>query len=636
MSWMNDLYQTYEKNLNNVGKKTTRGKREFTLLPINHAYANAQIEVTVTTEGDFFSARIVPKAEAPTMIPVTAASGSRSSGYAPHTLHDTLKYTAGDYVQYGGVYKKDNPFELYLTQLAAWCDSNEADSRVTSIYHYLRKGTLITDLVREGFLPEENGKIVSKWGEIKENTEKYPEKPEIFSVIAGEPINAFVRFTTHETGNYTEKPVWEDMKVVQAYTSYCQNHASEANLDYVTGEVEAAASFHPSGIRYGGDMAKLISANDTSNFTFRGRFFNKDEAAIVGFKTSQEAHNALRWLIAKQGYTLDGRVYLTWGESETDIVSPMLSTREQLFGIDEAAEAVIDVDTTQREFAKHFTQALQGYQSAVDIKEAVHMMILDAATPGRMSILYYQTVKKNQYLERIENWRKKSEWRHGFRTKDGQWAYYWGVPNLKEIAEAAYSSRASDKVINNAVENLFSCVADGRKVPENLYRSLLQRASNPMTMENWEWQKAITTACSITHNYFYEEGISLSLDKNYTNRSYLFGRLLAVAHILESSALRESGQSRATNAQRYMTAFSMQPVRTWKIIRENLEPYIIRLGGKATFYEKLFQEITDKFTPETYTDAALDGKYLMGFDSQQYAIYNKENSTDLQNEEEDK
>ncbi len=42
----------------------------------------------------------------------------------------------------------------------------------------------------------------------------------------------------------------------------------------------------------------------------------------------------------------------------------------------------------------------------------------------------------------------------------------------------------------------------------------------------------------------------MSLEKDRTTRSYLYGRLLAVADVLEQAALRTAGENRDTNAAR--------------------------------------------------------------------------------------
>ena len=47
--------------------------------------------------------------------------------------------------------------------------------------------------------------------------------------------------------------------------------------------------------RNSGDRAKLISSNDSANFTFRGeRFSDAGQALRIGYETTQKAHSALR------------------------------------------------------------------------------------------------------------------------------------------------------------------------------------------------------------------------------------------------------------------------------------------------------------------------------------------------------
>ena len=94
MSWLLDLYETYEANLDRVGVVHRKyDGQEYTLLPISHTTQNAHIEVQVTEGGDFHSARVVDKAEASTIIPCTEAAASRTGKrVAPYPLHDKLIY----------------------------------------------------------------------------------------------------------------------------------------------------------------------------------------------------------------------------------------------------------------------------------------------------------------------------------------------------------------------------------------------------------------------------------------------------------------------------------------------------------------------------------------------------------------
>lgn len=115
----------------------------------------------------------------------------------------------------------------------------------------------------------------------------------------------------------------------------------------------------------------------------------------------------------------------------------------------------------------------------------------------------------------------------------------------------------------------------------------------------------------------------MPLDENRTSRDYLFGRLLAVADILEERALHKAGEKRATNAARYMQQFSQRPFRTWNQIHSALTPYIVRLGG-AFYYKNLIAEIKSLFSPEDFTsDRPLSGEYLLGYYCQRQKLLEK-------------
>lgn len=54
--------------------------------------------------------------------------------------------------------------------------------------------------------------------------------------------------------------------------------------------------------------AKLLSANDSTNFTYRGRFASKEEALQVDGETSQKIHSTLQWLVNNHGTITDTQV----------------------------------------------------------------------------------------------------------------------------------------------------------------------------------------------------------------------------------------------------------------------------------------------------------------------------------------
>ena len=145
MSWINELIDLYEKNSDKIGVIEYRREIPYVLLPPFHTTVIAQITITIDENGDFVRAEQVDQSDKLTIIPVTEKSGSRTAGKEPHPLCDNLRYLAGDYEDY---YEDDGTcYELYISQLRKWVESNYSHSKVKAIYSYLKKETLVKDLV---------------------------------------------------------------------------------------------------------------------------------------------------------------------------------------------------------------------------------------------------------------------------------------------------------------------------------------------------------------------------------------------------------------------------------------------------------------------------------------------------------
>lgn len=106
----------------------------------------------------------------------------------------------------------------------------------------------------------------------------------------------------------------------------------------------------------------------------------------------------------------------------------------------------------------------------------------------------------------------------------------------------------------------------------------------------------------------------MALDKNCSDRSYLFGRLLAVAEAVENSTYTNEDR-RETNALRMQKAFALRPMTTWRLLEEKLEPYYKQLKpGLQQYYRKMTQEIVDKLSvSDSGLNQKLDDIYLLGY-----------------------
>ena len=108
----------------------------------------------------------------------------------------------------------------------------------------------------------------------------------------------------------------------------------------------------------------------------------------------------------------------------------------------------------------------------------------------------------------------------------------------------------------------------------------------------------------------------MSLDVNCQDRSYQFGRLLAVMEKIEKDTF-DSSTSRESNAIRLQQVFTQRPGYATKIIMDKLKSaYYPRLSpGSRVFYDSIIGNIMEqlsRFGLEEY-DRPLTETYLLGY-----------------------
>lgn len=118
----------------------------------------------------------------------------------------------------------------------------------------------------------------------------------------------------------------------------------------------------------------------------------------------------------------------------------------------------------------------------------------------------------------------------------------------------------------------------------------------------------------------------MSLDENQKDRSYIFGRLLAIAQQIEEWALSTTGEKRDTNAERLMHQFKLHPYKTWGIITDKLKPYMARLGSKGTSLTELMTKVNSMIPYEEFTSQKkLNDSYILGYYCQRQVFIDEKN-----------
>ena len=119
----------------------------------------------------------------------------------------------------------------------------------------------------------------------------------------------------------------------------------------------------------------------------------------------------------------------------------------------------------------------------------------------------------------------------------------------------------------------------------------------------------------------------MSLDVNKRDRSYQYGRLLAVMEGVERSVYRKTGESRETNAIRMQSVFVKRPAYASRIVIEQLKnSYYPKLDeGIRVYYDKMISQIMDvisEFGDEEF-NKPLTETYILGYYLQQNSLYSK-------------
>lgn len=128
----------------------------------------------------------------------------------------------------------------------------------------------------------------------------------------------------------------------------------------------------------------------------------------------------------------------------------------------------------------------------------------------------------------------------------------------------------------------------------------------------------------------------MELDPNKCDRSYQFGRLLAVMEKVERDTYG-SEESREPNAIRLQSVFCQRPMYAAANIEKQLErAYFPRLKpGSRAFYKSIISQIMGEIhkTADNQWNLPLADTYLMGYYLQRGALYRSTKNQNAEGEE---
>lgn len=460
MGWMQKLCEAYD-----AGIAGDQSKESVRLVPLGFVRKKVKYHVVLTLDGHFVSADELMDEAGFQEIPSTPQAESRTGDNgAPFPLTEQLKYL---------VYANENlkRFDRYMEQLKTWCEQPDAPICLRSVYTYLNGHTLLSDL-------EFQPKLKLKYYKNAEKREG-----------SGEDTKAMVCFSV-QMQDGSNDDLWLRTDIKQSWGNFLSDKLPGARgFCYVEGKMLPYVENHP---KLQGN-AKLISAKDTEfPFQYKGRFVDDRSAALVSYDASVRAHNALTWLIARQGMQRFGMTWVVWNTNGAVMKVPI---EEENGFIDEEEEdeeetASRPVVNTFAGYAREVSTAARGYGGKLhdyDPERTNRAVILglEAATDGRMSITYYQECPGNEYVERLEKWYKECcWWRYSRKARIKEIR----TPNPEEIAIAVMGidavnaakrdkkcEKSHTKLMRELQTRILSCIVDEQPLPLDIVRSALYR-----------------------------------------------------------------------------------------------------------------------------------------------------------------
>lgn len=571
-----------------------------TLAPVGHITAKAKIEITLDADGGFVQARAVDEK---IIIPATEESAGRTSAPAAHPLCEQIGYLLPT---------NEEKFALYTQQLEQWANSRYGSPKLNAILNYVRRGTLQTDLARAGLLQtDEKGAVKN-------------EKDMVRWIVNG---------VGEESG-----PVWTDPRLLRGFGEFYleSREGTDDRLCMLTGAETLGAAQHLKGVVPMHGNAKIISGNDSANFTYLGRFEHASEAVTVGYIASQKAHNALKWIIENDGYFLKKRTFVCWNPQGLEVPqaqSPLGKNRKS-----DGKEAPLKPTAYREELEK----TVRGWKNSLPQNAGVVLAAFDAATAGRLAVLYYNELQASDFIDRMAYWDETCCW------YDSRWGT--SSPMLDRIAQFAFGvQRGSDekarvevdeRVRAQQLQRLLTCRTEKGAMPEDVMRALVRKCDNLQVYNAHNRDTLLFTACAVIRKYRMDrkkEDLPMALEPEKRDRSYQFGRLLAVLEKAERDTY-DREEKRETNAIRLQPMFVRRPGTTAKTVLEQVKnAYYPRLSvGIRNFYEILIGQIMEQIsecTEEKY-DAPLTETYLLGYYLQKNALYTKkQDDTEVENDD---
>ena len=621
MDFFTSLLKAYEK-AEEIGLVDQQDGHNPVLLPLYHTSLKSNskniISVKLDQDGSFYKAEVM--ADNQTIVfPVTANSVARSgSNPAPHPLVDKFSYYVSEANQ--------TQYDDFHKQLANWidyCDEGEVKGFLTKIQRFILQTDFLSSILQSlygDYYQREGLKITYSDSDGKNKTVD---------------LSAyFLEFSIVQFHGFKDESVTSYKELHRSYISFVRANQDNLGTCNISGRTEQITNKHR-GLM---GNAKIISVSNKGE-AYKGRFKEREDVFSVGYETSEKIHLMIKYLLENKNSStwLESSQYLiNWfsddlaNESQLDIVKPEFN---ELFEDSEDERDSLVFIKPNKENKKIGSSFIKG-QKLFSNDAMYNIAILNKTSNGRIALKYFRQVQVSQLLKNLETWQENYSWEA--KTKSGN--YKLRTPTFNEIINAAYGidrerylELDNDSFKSDQYQQLVTALIDGRLIPNTIVKKLEDNIKQRQKYSK-HWYQVQQVSLAVLQKQYGREFTPM-LDHQETDRSYLFGRLLAIYELFETQgyALDGSSQERITNAERYWNAYTGQPAKMMNHLENKIKPYeeVLKLNRPGIWHKlererkEIIQLLTPLYAKKEFTQP-LDYKFIFGYYAEKQFYYTKQ------------
>ena len=250
----------------------------------------------------------------------------------------------------------------------------------------------------------------------------------------------------------------------------------------LTGENVPLTELHAKNIFPLQSGAKLVSANDKTEYTFRGTFVkNAEDLLTIGYEASQKSHNMLRWLLNNFGIIAGNEMFVYWNPNGRYVPSPFEDRKE-------GEEIISDRETLYRSI-------FESTEDSLSSTDCIVIAAFKAMTTGRLALAYYSETPGNDFVAKLEKWKES--------FTGAKW-----IPSIYMVSKYAYGSERNERIeiesgiYTKKIEELLWCKLYGHPISESLKNALVTKASSPLKYKSLKNRRYITSFPALSFSYF--------------------------------------------------------------------------------------------------------------------------------------